>query len=457
MIACFSIWTARCSAVMSRPTGAVETLAKAARRKLFVTNNASRSADRGRRASARHGLHRPTADDVVTSAQSAAHAAGRTSCSPGRAVLIVGTESLAAEIAAVGLRPVRSYDDEPGRRRPRPLAGDRLGRSSPRRRWPSGPGRCGWRPMSTPPCRPSAVCCPATDRWWPRCEPRPTPSRRSRASRRRRCCTMRWRAATFTTPLVVGDRLDTDIAGANAAGLPSLMVLTGVNTARDTVHAMPRTAPDLHRPRPALAARRTPDALAVAAATGVARRTSARRRRSPSARPATTRATDCRSFAPSPTRCGTRGLDGPTVTHRGRRRHGARRPATLVPADLESTSVEQRMSTDPDQIRAEIDALLAELPDPARDSDDDARRSRSRRASRAGCPRRTTCWCRRWSRRRRAESAVPRRARVDAELVRRGLARSRQQAAELIGAGQGQHRRHARGQARHRRRGRLPR
>lgn len=30
---------------------------------------------------------------------------------------------------------------------------------------------------------------------------------------------------------------------------------------------------------------------------------------------------------------------------------------------------------------------------------------------------------------------MARRARVDAELVRRGLARSRQQAAELIGAG----------------------
>ena len=35
----------------------------------------------------------------------------------------------------------------------------------------------------------------------------------------------------FRTPLVVGDRLDTDIAGANAAGLPSLMVLCGVSTA----------------------------------------------------------------------------------------------------------------------------------------------------------------------------------------------------------------------------------
>ena len=45
------------------------------------------------------------------------------------------------------------------------------------------------------------------------------------------------------------------------------------------------------------------------------------------------------------------------------------------------------------------------------------------------------CWCARWSRRRRVECAVARRARIDVELVRRGLARSRQQAAELIDAG----------------------
>ena len=42
---------------------------------------------------------------------------------------------------------------------------------------------------------------------------------------------------SFHAPLVVGDRLDTDIAGAYAAGLPSLMVLTGVNSAADAVHA----------------------------------------------------------------------------------------------------------------------------------------------------------------------------------------------------------------------------
>ncbi|VEI12329.1 HAD-IIA family hydrolase [Trueperella bialowiezensis] len=44
-------------------------------------------------------------------------------------------------------------------------------------------------------------------------------------------------------PICVGDRLDTDIAGANAAELPVLHVLTGVNTARDVM-----LAPDHERP-----------------------------------------------------------------------------------------------------------------------------------------------------------------------------------------------------------------
>ena len=60
---------------------------------------------------------------------------------------------------------------------------------------------------------------------------------------------------TFSTPLVVGDRLDTDIAGANAAGLPSLMVLTGVSTADDMVRAAVRERPDYIARRSALALR----------------------------------------------------------------------------------------------------------------------------------------------------------------------------------------------------------
>ena len=46
-----------------------------------------------------------------------------------------------------------------------------------------------------------------------------------------------------SSPLVVGDRLDTDIAGANAAGLPSLLVLTGVSQPQDLLAASPPNRP----------------------------------------------------------------------------------------------------------------------------------------------------------------------------------------------------------------------
>lgn len=44
-------------------------------------------------------------------------------------------------------------------------------------------------------------------------------------------------------PLVVGDRLDTDLGGARAAGYPGLHVLTGVSDARDAVLATPGERP----------------------------------------------------------------------------------------------------------------------------------------------------------------------------------------------------------------------
>lgn len=46
-----------------------------------------------------------------------------------------------------------------------------------------------------------------------------------------------------TNPLVVGDRLDTDLGGAVAAGYPGLHVLTGVSSARDAVLAPPTQRP----------------------------------------------------------------------------------------------------------------------------------------------------------------------------------------------------------------------
>lgn len=51
-----------------------------------------------------------------------------------------------------------------------------------------------------------------------------------------------------TTPLMVGDRLDTDISGARAAGIVSLWVATGVHTLDDVVAATPGERPDLVGP-----------------------------------------------------------------------------------------------------------------------------------------------------------------------------------------------------------------
>jgi HAD superfamily hydrolase (TIGR01457 family) len=48
------------------------------------------------------------------------------------------------------------------------------------------------------------------------------------------------RRAGSTTPLVVGDRLDTDIAGAQALGWDSLLVLTGVSSRADLDGPAPR-------------------------------------------------------------------------------------------------------------------------------------------------------------------------------------------------------------------------
>ena len=96
----------------SRPTeGAVQSLADVDSRTLFVTNNATRSADQVA-AHLRDLGFTATADDVVTSAQSAAHLAAK-QLPPGARVLIVGTDALANEITAAGLQPVRRFDDNP--------------------------------------------------------------------------------------------------------------------------------------------------------------------------------------------------------------------------------------------------------------------------------------------------------------------------------------------------------
>jgi len=46
-----------------------------------------------------------------------------------------------------------------------------------------------------------------------------------------------------SSPIFIGDRLDTDILGANRAGIPSVMVLTGIDGAKQVIAAPPESRP----------------------------------------------------------------------------------------------------------------------------------------------------------------------------------------------------------------------
>lgn len=220
--------------------GAVQSLDEVGSRKLFVTNNASRSAEEVA-AHLRELGFTATDKDVVTSAQSAAHLLAE-QLPPGSRVLVVGTESLANEIIAVGLRPVRRWEDNPGA----VVQGH-----SPTTGWPDLAEaalaiRAGalWVAANIDATLPTergllpgngsmvAALRAATGRE-PQVAGKPAPRLIIDAVGR----------GDFRAPLVVGDRLDTDIEGARAAGLPSLMVLTGVNSARDVVYAEPDRRP----------------------------------------------------------------------------------------------------------------------------------------------------------------------------------------------------------------------
>jgi glycerol 3-phosphatase-2 len=220
--------------------GAVESLAKAPGRKLFVTNNASRSAE-GVAAHLRDLGVDAGAGAVVTSAQTAARVLAD-QLSPGARVLIVGTDSLADEIAAVGLRPVRRWQDKPDA----VVQGHATTTGWADLAEAALAIRAGvlWVAANVDPTLPSergllpgngsmvAALKTATEAE-PQVTGKPSPALIADALAR----------GDFHAPLLVGDRLDTDIAGANAAGVPSLMVLTGANSARDAVHAVPAQRP----------------------------------------------------------------------------------------------------------------------------------------------------------------------------------------------------------------------
>jgi glycerol-1-phosphatase len=220
--------------------GAAESLDKAQGRKLFITNNASRSAAEVAKHLHDLGLD-ATADGVVTSAHSAARLLAA-QLPPESRVLVIGTESLAAEIAAAGLRPVRLWQDKPDA----VVQGHSTETGWTNLAEAALAIRAGatWVATNVDVTLPTerglvpgngsmvAALKAATDAE-PQVAGKPAPTLMKDALAR----------GKFRAPLVVGDRLDTDIAGANAARLPSMMVLTGVNSARDAVYAIPEQRP----------------------------------------------------------------------------------------------------------------------------------------------------------------------------------------------------------------------
>ncbi|MBC7678004.1 MAG: HAD-IIA family hydrolase [Pseudorhodobacter sp.] len=217
--------------------GAAEAVAKAraaGTRVVFVTNNASRTPQTVAAHLSDLGI---AADplDVVTSAQAAASLVAA-AVPRGSAVLVVGGEGLEAAALERDLRPVRTMADGPvavvqgfG-----PDVGWRLlaeGAYAVRAGLP-------WVASNLDVTIPTAagiapgngtlveVIAMATGRR-PAVAGKPETPLYAEAVRR----------LGAERPVVVGDRLDTDIEGANRAGLPSLLVLTGVTTPTDLVLA----------------------------------------------------------------------------------------------------------------------------------------------------------------------------------------------------------------------------
>jgi glycerol-1-phosphatase len=216
---------------------AVETAHRAGVAVRFVTNNAMRGpAEVAEHLSA---LGIPaTSAEVSTSAQAAAAVLAER-VPAGAKVVVVGSEALVDEVAAVGLRPVREADGD--------IAAVVQGLSKD----------AGWRDLA------EACVAIRAGALWVACNIDPTlPTERGelpgngalvaalRAATgqepvvagkpERPLMDQSVRSAGACRPLVVGDRLDTDIAGAAAAELDAMLVFTGVSTAADLLTAGPR-------------------------------------------------------------------------------------------------------------------------------------------------------------------------------------------------------------------------
>ncbi|GIJ51969.1 acid sugar phosphatase [Virgisporangium aliadipatigenens] len=207
----------------------------------YATNNASRRAPAV--AELISGLGAPAdADEVITAAQATARVlAARLEA--GSRVLIVGADALADEVTDVGLVAVRSADEKP-------VAvvqgyGPEVGWKQLAEGCVAVLGGALWIATNGDRTLPSprgplpgngalvAALATAVGRQPDLVVGKPEPALFEDAARLRGA----------QRPIVVGDRLDTDIEGANRAGMDSLLVLTGVTRPEDL-----RDVPPEHRP-----------------------------------------------------------------------------------------------------------------------------------------------------------------------------------------------------------------
>ncbi|HZB48909.1 MAG TPA: HAD-IIA family hydrolase [Mycobacteriales bacterium] len=223
--------------------GAPEALAAvraAGMRLAFVTNNASRTAEAVAELLRGMGVQADPAE-VVTSSQAACHVLAER-LPAGAPVLVVGGEGLHREAADRGFKVVAGADDEP--------AAVVQGYGA----------QVGWRELA------EVTVAVRRGAWWvatnldltipsvrgplpgngslvgvvaavtgrqPQVTGKPDPAMHRESVQR----------SGARDPLVVGDRLDTDVAGASRVGCDSLLVLTGVTTPADLLAAGPEQRP----------------------------------------------------------------------------------------------------------------------------------------------------------------------------------------------------------------------
>ncbi|MGP7960777.1 HAD-IIA family hydrolase [Sanguibacter sp. A247] len=209
---------------------------------VFVTNNASREPEDV--AGQLTALDIPTvASDVMTAAQAAAQVLA-SRLQPGAKVLVVGGAGLRTAVLGVGMTIVESADDKPDAV-VQGFAPDLAWRDLAEAAYAVGAGA--WfvasnRDLSLPTARGYAPgngalvgAVVAATGVEPDSAGKPSPRMYELAVER----------VGGARPLVVGDRLDTDLAGARSGGYVGLHVLTGVSTARDDILAEPHLRPHL--------------------------------------------------------------------------------------------------------------------------------------------------------------------------------------------------------------------